>query len=515
MWIDSGNPDVHYHRANILHKLLRWNEAFAAYSRTLELDPEHLPCHTNFPTLLYKYDIDGLSGAIKEEIYQRSRSKAQELVVKLMTPVPAPASYGGCGTLVPHWRLVREWESDSTCSLRLLFEEHAGGEYGQLALGTGFDVVPASFPLNPRGSEEFNNLRYYEKRTIAALFRNISLTGHPGVIRDGCGRIFVPSPGTMVPLHSLLDAPSFPSEIDSLAYVPRAINAVQMSCDNYYHWTVECLPRLIVSLEYLSNTSRLDEGWAIVLPMITTSFISETLEIMSLPKDTRIIQHDPETPLLVGELLSVDWAPARGANDRPGCEMTPARTALERVRRTFALPLLPLVNTRKDGHSQESRNTVVFISRSTDALSGKRSRIIVNEKEAINALSKICNNRNKWQAGQPEVKFEVFRGADYNQRETISLFRRARAVIGTHGAGLANIVYSAPATAVLEIALATPRHRDYMHLAMSLGHAYWLVDVVANCLETEIRLDIAKSASALMSALEAQQEMPSGSGALL
>ena len=64
--VDPANPDTHYHRANLLHKLLRWNEAFIDYSRTLELDPDHLPCHTNLPTLLYKYDIDGLPLAAKE-----------------------------------------------------------------------------------------------------------------------------------------------------------------------------------------------------------------------------------------------------------------------------------------------------------------------------------------------------------------------------------------------------------------------------------------------------------------
>ena len=108
------------------------------------------------------------------------------------------------------------------------------------------------------------------------------------------------------------------------------------------------------------------------------------------------------------------------------------------------------------------------------------------------------------------MKFEIFRGDAYNQQETIALFRRARVVIGTHGAGLANVVYAAPGTALLEVALATPRHRDYMHLAMSLGHAYWLVDVVANSLESEITLDVAKAAGVLVSALDAQWEGAGG-----
>ena len=45
-----------------------------------------------------------------------------------------------------------------------------------------------------------------------------------------------------------------------------------------------------------------------------------------------------------------------------------------------------------------------------------------------------------------------------------------------------------------------------MHLAMSLGHAYWLVDVVANSFESEVVLDVAKAAGVLASALDAQEE---------
>lgn len=57
---DPTYADAHYHMANHLHKARRVNEAFAAYSKAVELSPDHLGAHTNFPTLLYKYDIEGV-----------------------------------------------------------------------------------------------------------------------------------------------------------------------------------------------------------------------------------------------------------------------------------------------------------------------------------------------------------------------------------------------------------------------------------------------------------------------
>ena len=142
-----------------------------------------------------------------------------------------------------------------------------------------------------------------------------------------------------------------------------------------------------------------------------------------------------------------------------------------------------------------------------DSLSGKQSRVILNEGAVIETLVKVCNEQNAKRPGASKLHFEIFRGDNYNQRETISLFRRARAIIGIHGAGLANAVYCAPGTALLEIALATPRHRDYMHLAMSLGHTYWLVDIIANSLESAVSLDVTQVAAVLIKALEAQEQI--------
>jgi len=51
------------------------------------------------------------------------------------------------------------------------------------------------------------------------------------------------------------------------------------------------------------------------------------------------------------------------------------------------------------------------------------------------------------------------------------------------------MVYSAPGTSVLEIALQTPRHRDYMHASISLGHRYWIhQEIMHNALESEIEV---------------------------
>lgn len=417
---------------------------------------------TNFPTLLYKYDIDGVDVANKEMLYQRMRSQAQELVLRELKH----QAYGVGDLPPPHpchqdWRLVRDVTANDPgpgagVDVIPVFIEEAGALYGSpdppkhVPMPEGREVP--RLLLNPMGLQAFNHMLYHEKWTLVLRFRNASLIGDPGVVStstfDDC-RIFVPSGECMVPLHSLLDMPAQHTRV-----LDRAISIVQMSCDNYYHWTMECLPRLVVSLEYLRNNSIDSSEVTLVLPAKARAFAQQALEILEIDH-MNIVEHDPQQTLLVRDLIAVDWS---RTDQRPGLEMTPARTALNRARQALAWSSIDPDSIR--------RRSLVFISRNSDHLSGSRSRAITNEAYVLHHLH---------QAVEPlELEMEVFHGDQHDLRSTIEMFRRAKIVIGVHGAGLANILYCAPGTAVLEIALSTPRHRDYMHASASLGHSYWI-----------------------------------------
>ena len=58
--------------------------------------------------------------------------------------------------------------------------------------------------------------------------------------------------------------------------------------------------------------------------------------------------------------------------------------------------------------------------------------------------------------------------------ETVALFKTADIVVGAFGGTLANIVFCAPRTQVVEIALREPAYRTYMHLAAAMGLGYWV-----------------------------------------
>lgn len=161
--------------------------------------------------------------------------------------------------------------------------------YKSTKSGAATDDGAPRLPLNPPDLDEYDHMLYSEKATVMLKYAEASIEGQNGVVvksdptnstgstgasmhRGESGRVFVPSPQSMVPLHSLLDM-----ESEYAGRLSSAVSVVQMSCDNYYHWTMECLPRLIVSLEFLKNNTVDTKGMTILLPMVKSKFITQVI----------------------------------------------------------------------------------------------------------------------------------------------------------------------------------------------------------------------------------------------
>ena len=107
---------------------------------------------------------------------------------------------------------------------------------------------------------------YAEKTTVVLKFTEASIEGQNGVVvrRDSLesSRIFVPSPQSMVPLHSLLDMKARYAE-----RLSAAVSVVQMSCDNYYHWTMECLVRSLSILTFAATLTHILYSRPLLTPL--------------------------------------------------------------------------------------------------------------------------------------------------------------------------------------------------------------------------------------------------------
>jgi capsular polysaccharide biosynthesis protein len=74
-----------------------------------------------------------------------------------------------------------------------------------------------------------------------------------------------------------------------------------------------------------------------------------------------------------------------------------------------------------------------------------------------------------------DLHIEIFEARGHI-RDHIDLFRRARVIVGPHGAGMMNILWSSPGTHVVEIGYTTGMTLPEMYAEMSLHleQRYWI-----------------------------------------
>ena len=68
---------------------------------------------------------------------------------------------------------------------------------------------------------------------------------------------------------------------------------------------------------------------------------------------------------------------------------------------------------------------------------------------------------------------QVFVANQTTSRQAAELFASASLVVGLHGAGLSNVIFCAPGTPLVELALPEPTMRFFAHAAVALSLPYW------------------------------------------
>lgn len=175
--------------------------------------------------------------------------------------------------------------------------------------------------------------------------------------------------------------------------------------ENYYHWMVDMLPRLR-TLE--------DSGLAPDYYFInaTTQFQKDSLQALNISAD-RILCPTAGTHIQADELI-VPSLPG------PAFQITPQLEACEYLRSTFL---------KKDRTQKPHR--AIYITRN-DA----KTRRVINEAEIREELI--------------DSGFEVVSLSNVPLLEQIELFAEARIIVGPHGAGFTNAIFSQPGSVLIE-----------------------------------------------------------------
>lgn len=215
---------------------------------------------------------------------------------------------------------------------------------------------------------------------------------------------------------------------------------------NYYHWTVECLTRLLGVFRFYDKTGTMP---TIILPANPPSWIRESLAIMDVPSD--------RCTVLGSEPVHVDRLVVPSYPDPSATECQWLRQRMtERIKKSA--PASARMSIPETG---------VYIPR-TDAT----TRRVLNEDAVIDALS--------------AYGIEPYVLSSLRVSEQIRLFQNVDIIVSPHGAGLTNLLYARDPT-IVEL-FGQKRKTTYYRLAKLLGFDYHAVS--CGSVDTDLQIDI-------------------------
>lgn len=219
--------------------------------------------------------------------------------------------------------------------------------------------------------------------------------------------------------------------------IPVAGRATSMiNTDNYFHQLIENGIRL---LDMLKRPEIGDAPITLVHRPAKGQVERALLDILALADNRIILREVPIASLVMPDQAIVSF-PGNNHWEWPELPME----TVARLDRLFAAHY---------GPPEKVGGAKLFLSRR-----GAKLRRLRNEAELGALLARHG--------------FETFVATDSNHAEQIARFRSAREVVSVHGAGLTNMLFSAPGARLVEIFPATKVKSPYWWLCRRMGHQH-------------------------------------------
>ena len=196
--------------------------------------------------------------------------------------------------------------------------------------------------------------------------------------------------------------------------------------NNYYHWLVDCLPRLLVLREKFPNH-------LLLLPKSAAHFIKKTSAIVGFDRYLFIDKDE----ILEAHKFIIPEHTAYSLFHDP--------VLIKRVREEIISGLGKVAK-------QPSRR--LYLSRSRQP-----KRRLMNEEAFVVALAKY--------------NFEVIHFEDFSFEQQVALMQEAEVVVGVHGANMTNILFMQPKCTVVELLNIHSVNPLYFRLSSYLELAYY------------------------------------------
>jgi len=191
---------------------------------------------------------------------------------------------------------------------------------------------------------------------------------------------------------------------------------------NYWHWLFDVLPRIFI----FSNHADLNEIDYFLFPNLDENFQKESLKILNLPLK-KCLSSKHYRHFSANEVIATDH-PYNFLNEPLVDSLNIPSWISSILRKKF--------NYKKE----DIKNNLprkFYIDRSDSKSLHAKMRTISNENDVVKFLK---NN-----------EFSIIKLSDFSFTDQIQLFNQAECVVGLHGAGFANMIFSKPNTKIIEL----------------------------------------------------------------
>ncbi|KAI8608653.1 hypothetical protein BC830DRAFT_1210163 [Chytriomyces sp. MP71] len=291
------------------------------------------------------------------------------------------------------------------------------------------------------------------------------MSGHPGIIHSHC----VVYAGSH---HANIDLQSFPATdaaTQTIIIPHRAVSIIQHQTRNYYHWLLESFPKLLLLQRHLLSHPENADIRVLVPEPGTCRPCDQTLALPAFAAlRDRIVPYKRAGTTRYAfprGLWIVDWIhPREDAHGSLAGNLWgvywPPREVHHLVRDFFHHSAGVMAHPAAS-EGEVGRRSVVYVARK-----GK-TRAFPNEDALVVYL------RNRFGA-----RLVVHTGTEALE-EQVRMFAQARVVVGNHGAGLTNYVFTRPGRAALVM---VPMHPHvefcFSHLVAALsGRSYVVTEI--------------------------------------
>ncbi|SMH34446.1 MULTISPECIES: DUF563 domain-containing protein [Cyanophyceae] len=228
----------------------------------------------------------------------------------------------------------------------------------------------------------------------------------------------------------------FPTKINSTVISLLTGGAAN---NNYFHWLFDTLPRIYMVKVAID---KLDDHVKYLIPEDTQPFQRESLEAIGIPSSLRI------TSKVHRHVCAIKII----ATTHPHPNIDEVQSWVVKFLRKSFLKL----------SANSQKVDLIYISR-TDSL---HVRKLLNEDYFFKLLKPIG--------------FQIYRLSKLTFSEQVSLFSNAKMIVGVHGAGLANLVFSPSQTVVYELFSTCYQPSMYERLSELVGLDYRKIVCQAN-----------------------------------